>query len=203
MLAQERIPATADDYVTVGLAVGPDGQVLGSYVGQRLEIAPAGFGTTCLARGVEQPDLEAQAIAVVGRLGYWGIAEVEFVRDPRDGIFKLLDLNTRPWKWIGLPIAAGVDLPGLLYAAALARPTAVPERRSNHLWISLKDYLPLRARGEAMQPGDPVGRARWLELIAGTPEATIVDAILDRADPEPAYRALHGVFGLSQYSCPC
>src|SRR5689334_20778884 len=48
MLAQELIPATADDYVTVGLAAGPDGQVLGSYVGQRLEIAPVGFGTTCL-----------------------------------------------------------------------------------------------------------------------------------------------------------
>ncbi|HET7094315.1 MAG TPA: hypothetical protein VFI22_12570, partial [Thermomicrobiales bacterium] len=203
MLAQELIPATADDYVTVGLAVGPDGQALGSYVGQRLEIAPAGFGTTCLARGIDLPELEAQALAIVQRFGYWGIAEVEFLRDPRSGVFTLLDLNTRPWKWIGLPIAAGVDLPGLLYAAALGRPVAIPERRPDLMWTSLKDYVPLRARGEAMQPGDPIGRERWLQLIAGAPEATAIDAILDRADPEPAYRALQGVFGLYQYSCPC
>ncbi|HEU5430969.1 MAG TPA: hypothetical protein VFU81_04865 [Thermomicrobiales bacterium] len=203
MLAQELIPATADDYVTVGLTAAPNGHVLGSYVGQRLEIAPAGFGTTCLARGVDLPELEAQAVAIVQQLGYWGIAEVEFLRDPRDGGFKLLDLNTRPWKWIGLPIAAGVDLPGLLYAAALGRPIPTPERRLDLLWTSLKDYVPLRARGEAMQPGDPIGRERWLQLIAGAPDATVVDAILDRDDPEPSYRALQGIFGLHQYSCPC
>ena len=203
LLAQEILPATADDYVTVAAALSPDGQILGTFVGQRLEIAPPGFGTACLVRGLEHPELEERAVAILRRLGYHGIAEVEFLRDPRDGTFKLLDINTRPWKWIGLPIAAGVDLPWLVYATATGDDPGAVSRRREQLWVSLKDYVPLRARGQTMQPVDPIGRDRWLDLIAGRLGDGIVDAVLDPGDPEPFYRALQTAFGERQYSCPC
>ncbi len=203
MLAQEILPATANDYFTVGAALAPDGRVLATYVGQRLEIYPAGFGTTCLAQGVEQPELEAHAVAILQRLGYHGIAEVEFLRDPRDGEFKLLDLNTRPWKWIGLPIAAGVDLPWLVYAATTGEVPGPVERKNEMLWVSLKDYIPLRAQGQAMQSTDFVGRERWLQIISGQLTEGVTAAIFDPADPEPFYRAMQGVFGERRYSCPC
>ena len=203
MLAQEVLPATGDDYVTVGAVLAPGGRALGTFVGQRLEIYPPGFGTTCLARGIEQPELEAHAVAILRRLGYYGIAEVEFLRDPRDGRFKLLDVNTRPWKWIGLPVAAGVDLPWLAYAEVTGQPSEPVERRSDMIWVSLKDYVPLRARGEAMQRADPLGRERWLRLISGQVGDGITDAILDPADPEPFYRVLQTAFGEGRYSCPC
>jgi D-aspartate ligase len=203
MIAQEVIPATGNDYVTVGAAIAPGGEVLGTFVGQRLEISPAGFGTTCLARAVDEPELERHAVAILQRLGYHGIAEVEFLRDPRDGSFKVLDINTRPWKWVGLPIASGVDLPWLVYSEAVGIAPEPVERRSDLIWVSVKDYIPLRARGEAMQPYDPISREQWLDLIAGRPGDRIVDAILDPNDPEPFYRTLQGVFGQNRYSCPC
>jgi predicted ATP-grasp superfamily ATP-dependent carboligase len=203
MLAQEILPATGDDYFTVGIALASDGAVRGAYVGQRLEIAPAGYGTTCLAQGADQPELEAHAVAILRCFGYHGIAEVEFLRDPRDGVFKLLDVNTRPWKWIGLPIAAGVDLPWLVYADAVGEDAGPVERRDGLIWVSLKDYLPLRARGEAMQPADPIGRERWLCLLGGQVGDGITTAIYDPADPEPAYRAIRSAFGEGRYSCPC
>ena len=203
MLAQEILPATGDDYVTVAAALGRGGRVLGAFVGQRLEIYPAGFGTTCLARAVAEPELEARAVAILRRLGYHGIAEVEFLRDPRDGVFKLLDGNPRPWKWVGLPIAAGVYLPWLSYAEAMGEPAGPVERRDEVLWVSVKDYVPLRASGEAMQAVDPLGKERWLDLIAGGVGDGVVDAILDPADPEPFYRALQSAFGEGRYSCPC
>lgn len=203
MLAQEIVPATANDYVTVGAAIAPGGEALGTFVGQRLEIYPAGFGTTCLARAVSEPQLEAHAVAILRRLGYHGIAEVEFLRDPRDGVFKVLDINTRPWKWVGLPIAAGVDLPWLVYARTTGLPIEPPARRDDVIWVSIKDYVPLRARGEAMQEEDPIGRERWLKLIAGRVGDGIVDGILDPADPEPFYRVIQATFGQHRYSCPC
>jgi predicted ATP-grasp superfamily ATP-dependent carboligase len=203
MLAQEILPVTHEDYFTVGAALAPDGCPLGTFVGQRLEISPPGYGTTCLARGVRQPDLEAHAVDILRRLGYHGIAEVEFLRDPRDGLFKLLDVNTRPWKWVGLPIASGVDLPWLVYAASLNRPVDSVPRRDDVIWVSLKDYIPLRARGEAMQPIDPIGRERWLRLIAGNLSGGITTAVFDPSDPEPFHRVLESAFGLRQYSCPC
>lgn len=203
MIAQEIIPATGDDYVTVGAAIAPGGDVLGTFVGQRLEISPAGFGTTCLARALDQPELERHAVAILQRLGYYGIAEVEFLRDPRDGTFKLLDINTRPWKWVGLPIASGVDLPWLVYSQALGLAQTPVARRSDLTWVSVKDCVPLRAQGQAMQAIDSIQPQQWLDLIAGRQGERIVDAILDPSDPEPFYRTLQGVFGLQRYSCPC
>ena len=203
MLAQEIIPATGNDYVTVGAAIAPGGDVLGTFVGQRLEIYPAGFGTTCLAQGLNEPELESHAVSILQRLGYYGIAEVEFLRDPRTGVFNLLDINTRPWKWVGLPISAGVDLPWLVYAQATGVPISPVERRHDALWVSIKDYVPLRARGEAMQEFDPIGRDRWLQLISGQIGDGIVDGILDPSDPEPFYRIVQATFGEHRLSCPC
>ncbi|MGH2559585.1 MAG: carboxylate--amine ligase [Thermomicrobiales bacterium] len=203
MIAQEILPATHEDYFTVGAALVADGRALGAFVGQRLEISPPGYGTTCLARGVQQPELEEHAVAILRRLGYHGIAEVEFLRDPRDGTFKLLDVNTRPWKWVGLPIASGVDLPWLVYAEATGLPVGPVTRRDDVIWVSLKDYIPLRARGEAMQPVDPIDRERWLCLIAGDLRGDITAAVFDPTDPEPFHRVLETAFGLRQYSCPC
>jgi len=203
MIAQEMIPATGNDYVTVAVALGSGGNELGAFVGQRLEIAPAGFGTTCLARAIDEPELERHAVAILQRLGYYGIAEVEFLRDPRDGEFKLLDINTRPWKWIGLPISSGVDLPWLIYSEALGIKRAPVSRRSDRIWVSVKDYVPLRASSNAMQETDPITREQWLDLIAGRVGERIIDAILDPNDPEPFYSVLQGVFGLQRYSCPC
>jgi predicted ATP-grasp superfamily ATP-dependent carboligase len=203
MIAQEILPATANDYVTVAVALAPDGSLLGSFAGQRLEIYPAGFGTTCLAQAIAEPELEAHAISVLQRLGYYGIAEVEFLRDPRDGEFKLLDINTRPWKWVGLPIASGVELPWLVYATRLGLTVEPSSRHDDLIWVSVKDYIPLRARGDAMQPGDPIGKERWLALISGKIGEGIIDAIYDPADPEPFHRALLSAFGEQRYSCPC
>jgi predicted ATP-grasp superfamily ATP-dependent carboligase len=203
MIAQEIIPATFNDYVTVAVALAPGGRVLGSFAGQRLEIFPAGFGTTCLAKPVDQPELEARAITVLQQLDYHGIAECEFLRDPRTGEFNLLDINTRPWKWIGLPIASGVELPWQIYAEATGQTAKPAIRRNDLVWVSVKDYVPLRASGQAMQPGDPIGKERWLSLISGQLGDGIIDAILDPSDPEPFYRALLNAFGEGQYSCPC
>jgi predicted ATP-grasp superfamily ATP-dependent carboligase len=45
------------------------------------------------------PGIIEPAAELLRDLGYWGIADVEFKRDPRDGEFKLLDINPRVWLW--------------------------------------------------------------------------------------------------------
>jgi len=54
--------------------------------------------------------------------------------------FLLLDVNTRPWKWIGMPVAAGANLPMAAYAAvtdAEYESSGVEPTR----WVYLRDYL--------------------------------------------------------------
>ncbi len=55
-------------------------------------------------------------------LDYRGLSQVEFKRDPRDGRYKLMEINPRLFQWHGLAAACGVDLPRLAYADLLGLP---------------------------------------------------------------------------------
>ena len=54
-------------------------------------------------------------LALLRALWFHGISQVEFKRDPRDGRFKLMEVNPRLWQWHGLAAACGVDLPLIAY----------------------------------------------------------------------------------------
>ena len=48
-------------------------------------------------------------------LEFHGVSQVEFKRDPRDGRYKLMEVNPRLWQWHGLAAACGVDIPRIAY----------------------------------------------------------------------------------------
>jgi predicted ATP-grasp superfamily ATP-dependent carboligase len=52
-------------------------------------------------------------------LSYRGVFEAEFKYDERDGQFKLLEVNARPWYFIGFAAECGVDLCEMAYWDAL------------------------------------------------------------------------------------
>ena len=68
-----------------------------------------------------------------------GLSQVEFKRDPRDGSFRLMEVNPRLWQWHGLASACGVDLPVIAYrdlTGEKVEPVSVHE--SGRIWaISL------------------------------------------------------------------
>lgn len=51
-------------------------------------------------------------------LEWHGPAMVEFKRDPRDGRFRLVEVDPRFWGSLALPVAAGVDFPYRYYRLA-------------------------------------------------------------------------------------
>src|SRR5688572_3323569 len=60
-----------------------------------------------------------QGLRYLHCLGNYGLAQVEFKRDPRDGEYKLMEINPRLWQWHGLAAACGVDLVDLAYRELL------------------------------------------------------------------------------------
>ncbi len=208
LLAQEVIPVTPDGFHSLCAYVAPNGEPLGLFVGRKLEQYPPDFGTGCLVDSDPLPELAARGAEVLRALGYHGIAEVEFLYDPRDGEHKLLDINTRVWKWIGLPIAAGVDLPWLAYATATGRPVRAMAPRDDHLtWVYLKDYMALKRGGAAVNKARHLTEQQWLALITGragaAEEAGVVEAILAPDDPRPFYRLLETEMESRRYFCAC
>jgi hypothetical protein len=90
------------------LAIGVGSVIV--YVGRKLEQFPPDFGTACLVDSRYVGEIVERGVDILRHFEYQGISEVEFIYDERDRDFKLLDINTRVWKWIGLPIRAGVEL---------------------------------------------------------------------------------------------
>lgn len=205
LLAQEIIPVTPDGFHSLCAYVAPGGAVLGSFVGRKLEQYPPEYGTGCLVDSDHIEELAERGARILQELGYHGIAEVEFLYDPRDGEHKLLDVNTRVWKWIGLPIAAGVDLPWLAYATATGQHASSVRPHGGPLtWVYLKDYMALKRGGQAVNSARHLSEEQWLALISGhAREAGVVEAVLDPDDPGPFYRLLQTEMEGRRYFCAC
>ena len=57
------------------------------------------------------------------------MSQVEFKRDPRDGRFKLMEVNPRFWLWHGLAASLGVDFARIAYHDLLGRPAGTGDDR--------------------------------------------------------------------------
>jgi D-aspartate ligase len=205
LLAQEIVGASIDSFYSLCSYVGRDGGAKGVFVGRKLEQYPPGFGTACLVDSRYVESITRRGLEILNQFGYHGISEVEFIFDERDGEFKLLDINTRVWKWIGLPIRAGIDLPWLAYSDALNGNVEVAGRQLEGLrWVYLKDYIALRSRRSGA-PDATLTRQDWLDLVTGRMDSqtNIVSAVLQSDDPEPFVRMIESLFEPNQYYCAC
>ena len=203
LVAQEWVETRPGGFWSVASYLSPDGSARGVFTGRKLEQWPPDFGTSCLADSRWDPEIADAGVRVLQALGYSGISEIEFVEDAATGRSLLLDVNTRAWKWIGLPVAAGVDLPLLAYRDAVGEAFDSGPQRDGVRWTFLRDYLPLVRSGTATVPEEQVTKAEWTALLAGRP-SDLVDAVQDPDDPEPAYDALWGeLTGGVGYRCAC
>jgi predicted ATP-grasp superfamily ATP-dependent carboligase len=148
------------------------------------------------------PEIAERGVQVLKAFGYRGVSEVEFIYDARDGEHKLLDVNTRVWKWIGLPIAAGVDLPWLAYADATGAPEVAGAVRDGIVWTYANDYIALRLEGKGQDTASYLPEQAWAEILSGAAEQ-VVDAVIDPDDPAPAARMIQNLFNPSRYFCAC
>ncbi|WP_408010665.1 hypothetical protein ACJROX_10280 [Pseudalkalibacillus sp. A8] len=205
LIAQEFVNVSRDGYVTVVVYMDGNQIVRGTLAGQRLEIYPPKVGTTCLVESIQAPELTERAVSVLKAFSYEGIAECEFIFDENDGEYKLLDINTRPWKWIGLPIDCGVNLPHLLYSYINGEPYSNLNPEIGRKWVYLNDYQKLKASHQGLFEGDVLTKEEWMEIILRRYDDSklITTAVESLDDPEPTYQQLQNSFAKRSYYCPC
>ncbi len=78
---------------------------------------PLWGGSTSYARPRYDAETLENGRRLLEAMKWVGVAEVEFIQDPRDGVLKLLEVNPRFWNPLLLAIRAGVDFPRLLIKA--------------------------------------------------------------------------------------
>lgn len=126
------------------------------------------------------------------RVGYFGVFEAEFIR--LDGEARLIDFNPRFFGQMALDVARGVDLPMLMYRAALGDDAgldallAVAERAGEGLdWkfanrLSVRGMLGVQRRLGAISSADAAYWRRWM----ADGRSHLVDPVLDPDDWRPA-----------------
>ena len=203
VMAQKRVDiATGRDH-SLASYVPPSGvdDALG-VVGNAAVRYPQQFGTSCLVRTADEPEIEARALAVLDDTGYHGISEAEFVYDADREEFLLLDVNTRPWRWISMPVAAGANLPMAAYAAVTDAEYESPGIEPTR-WVFLRDYLALLAGDDVFW--DQLSRDDWQRLVSGSFERAgdLTTGIYRPTDPAPAAKLLETEFVDRDYYCSC
>jgi predicted ATP-grasp superfamily ATP-dependent carboligase len=121
-MVQELVPGGDDTLYTVGSYLAQDGRALGVFCGRKLRQTPPGIGTCRVGEAVWVDEVVHAALRLLRAFGYFGLSQVEFKRDARDGRYRLMEINPRLWQWHGLAAACGVDLPSIAYADLVGDP---------------------------------------------------------------------------------
>ncbi|MFB6197028.1 MAG: carboxylate--amine ligase, partial [Halobacteriaceae archaeon] len=139
LMAQERIDvATGRDCSVVSYRPQSGDPV--AMVGNARVRYPLNYGTSCVVDHVNRPALREQAMELLAAADYHGISEAEFIYDLSREEYVLIDINTRPWKWISLPVAAGYDLPWAAYSETVngSKPSSQVTTTTDR-WVYLPD----------------------------------------------------------------
>jgi D-aspartate ligase len=185
MIVQEVVPDSHERVYSLLAYIGRSGEPLVTLVGRKVRQGPLRFGTSAVFEVAYEPRVLELGLRLLRSVGYTGIAHVEFAQDPRDGVFQLLEVNTRLPVWAALAAHRRLDLPRIAYDDLTGKEVApVPTFTEELTWIYLAKDLWVSAQ-----------MARRRELRAGEfasrylrgPKAR---AVFARDDPWPAVASL-------------
>jgi predicted ATP-grasp superfamily ATP-dependent carboligase len=145
-------------------------------------ITPALFLHPCTSTFVETIDLpliETLSERFLKAINYYGLVELEYKLDPRDGQYKLLDVNARTWGYHSLGPRAGVDFPYLLFADQLGEPVEICRAKAGVKWIRLVTDI---STGVVEIFHGHLDWRAYLQSLRGVH----VESVFSREDPLPA-----------------
>ena len=124
VVLQEYVPGGADCHYFLDGFVDRGGVVRAIFVRRRLRMWPPDFGDSSFMRSVardEAAPAEESLKRLLSGVGHRGIFSAEFKRDPRDGEFRLIEVNVRAWAFVEFTTSCGVNMPWMAYRDALGQ----------------------------------------------------------------------------------
>jgi predicted ATP-grasp superfamily ATP-dependent carboligase len=179
ILIQQIIPGDGRHQVSY-CAFFRDGQAHGSLVARRARQHPREFGRAATyVESIDLPLIEELSERFLKAIDYYGLVEVEFKQDPRDGEYKLLDVNARTWGFQCLGMAAGVDFSYLQFADQISETVTACRGTAGIGWLRLLTDVPTAA-------SDILGgHLKFREYLASL-RKTQVESVFCRRDPLPS-----------------
>lgn len=151
VLLQEYVPGPATSHFFIDGFVDRHHQVKALFARQRLRMHPLDFGnSSCMVSvPIEQVQVAAQSLRhLLNDIEFRGIFSAEFKFDERDGEFKIIEVNARPWWYIEFATRCGVNVCEMAYLDALGEDVAEVDtyRVGASLVYARTDYFACRDR---------------------------------------------------------
>jgi len=182
---QEYVPGPPTSHYFVDGFIDRQGTLAGAQARRRLRMYPPDFGNSTSFAGVPLADV-APAVETVTRLlshlHYRGVFSAEFKRDARDGVFRLIEVNTRPWWYVEFAGRGGMDVTAMAVQDALGEPVtpSLGTGVGRHSVYPYYDYFACREGVRAGTLTPAAWLASWL---------TSEQPVFRWSDPWPALAA--------------
>ncbi|MBB6378657.1 putative ATP-grasp superfamily ATP-dependent carboligase [Pseudonocardia eucalypti] len=88
-----------------------DGQPLLEMTAEKIRNSPMETGSPCVAVSRDLPEVRKVGRELLAAMGYQGFANIEFKRDPVDGLYKVIEVNARHNLSGMLALRCGVNFP--------------------------------------------------------------------------------------------
>lgn len=158
-----------------------DGKTLVEFTAQKIRNAPPDTGSPCVLISKDIEEVKEPGQRILRALGFYGYACTEFKKDPRDGIFKLMEVNGRHNLSTLLSVRCGLNFPWLQYRHLMMG--EVPEQQpfeTGIYWIDISRDIGYRILN--------VAKERYTIGQLFTPYfKQHVFATFDANDPKPAF----------------
>jgi D-aspartate ligase len=155
---------------------------------RKLRKGPPFSGVGRAAESWDSDELREPTLEILRRIGWRGIATAEYKRDPRDGRWRLIEINGRCFLTHGLCRRAGVDFPLLAWReSVLGEPVRAEPNGWQGVWVHLHAdlYHTVAARGR---------EDLTLREILSTYRRPKAYAVWSRSDPKPFWAQWSGSF---------
>ena len=186
VFVQEYISGPADRHYFIDGFRDRDGVVRAHMARRRYRMHPPGFGNSSYCRHVpvhEAAPAWESLQKILDHVQYRGIFSAEFKQDAKDGLFKIIEVNTRAWVYIEFATWCGMNVAEMAYRDACGLP--VSEGKPTRMQAGCANlYFDARAWRD-------LGSRRW---AAGarflTQWAAAHKPVFSFRDPGPAVRWL-------------
>jgi D-aspartate ligase len=146
ILVQELIPGGGQEQYAF-CAFFRGGEAVASMTVRRRRQHPSDFGcASTFVETMDLPELTGPSVRFLREIGYYGLVEMEYKRDPRDGEYKLLDVNARTWGYHTLGGSAGTDFAYLLFRDQVGSEVDRVQARPGVRWVRIVTDLPNAVR---------------------------------------------------------
>jgi len=121
LIIQEYIPGDMTTLYTITSYADKNSQIRGYSIGHKIRQYPAKTGTITAGLVEHVEYIVEMSKRFIGAIGFYGISNIEYKYDKRDGLYKLMEINPRTGLWNLSVLESGINLPLMAYNDILGK----------------------------------------------------------------------------------